>query len=53
MRSRKPTGKTSHGDNIKWLDRDDMNYMKWYEEVRRSRIKQKARGQKLKPINLD
>jgi hypothetical protein len=35
-----------------WLSRDELMHMRWFEEVRCSRVKQKARGEKLKPINI-
>lgn len=50
MRMPKHTGRSS---DPRWITRDELNHMKWFEEVRCSRIKQKARGEKLKPINLD
>jgi hypothetical protein len=59
MRSPKYSGHTQNGgsgvskNGKAWLDRDELMHMRWMEEVRCSRIKQKARGQKLKPINLD
>jgi hypothetical protein len=57
MKSRKSSGHGGNGgysqNGKAWLTRDELMHMRWFEEVRCSRIKQKARGQKLKPINLD